>query len=96
MLAAGLDGINQKMECREDLNNINIYHLTLDERNSMGIDSLPGSLPEALRELEKDPVLIDSLGREMFETFTRAKWAEVEEYRLMVSDWELERYLEVA
>jgi len=96
MLAAGLDGMNQKMICREDLNDINIYHLTIDERKSMGIDSLPGSLAEALRELENDSILIDALGREMFETFTRAKWAEVEEYRLMVSDWELERYLEVA
>jgi glutamine synthetase len=31
-----------------------------------------------------------------YEAFTRAKWAEIEEYRMKVTDWELQRYLEVA
>ena len=81
MLAAGLDGIDEKMECREGLNNINIYHLTTDEREELNISELPGSLAEALRELELDPVIQSALGDDMYATFLRAKWAEVEEYR---------------
>jgi glutamine synthetase len=96
MLAAGLDGIEKGMKCRPELNDINIYKLTIDERIDMGIDELPGSLAEAMRELEKDRVLQDVLGDVMFDTFQRAKWAEVDEYRLKVTDWEVERYLETA
>jgi glutamine synthetase len=96
MLATGLDGIETKMACREDLNNINIYDLTPDQRNKMHIQELPGSLAEALRELEANSVIKNALGAEMFTTFKRAKWAEVEEYRLKVTDWELMRYLELA
>jgi glutamine synthetase len=62
----------------------------------MGIGSLPGSLAEALRELEGDKVLQGALGPATYEAFTRAKWSEVEEYRTHVTDWELERYLEVS
>lgn len=96
MLAAALDGIERELACPEPLNNINVYHLTSEERQAMGIGELPGSLAEALRELENDIVLQDALGPTVYEAFNRAKWAEVEEYRMRVTDWELERYLEVA
>lgn len=96
MLAAGLDGIEQKMKCRPGLNDMNIYHLTAEERHLMHIHELPGSLAEALRAVAEDTVIQDALGDDMFQTFQRAKWAEVEEYRLKVTDWEMERYLEVA
>lgn len=96
MLAAALDGIDSKLPVSKPLNNINIYHLTEEERTSMNIASLPGSLSEALRELEKDEVLQDALGPVTYEALTRAKWAEIDEYRMKVTDWEVERYLEVA
>jgi glutamine synthetase len=96
MLAAALDGIDNNLTCPAPLNNVNVYHLTPEERVAMNITELPGSLAEALRELEKDDVLQEALGEETFEAFDRAKWAEVEEYRMRVTDWEVERYLEVA
>jgi glutamine synthetase len=96
MLSAGLDGIDQNLSCRKDLNHINIYHLTAEERAGLNIDELPGSLAEALRELDQNSTIREALGIEMYETFKRAKWAEVEENRLKVTDWELERYLEVS
>lgn len=95
MLAAALDGIDHQLPCPQPLNNLNVYHLTVEERQSMGIAELPGSLAEALRELEADHVLQAALGPTMFAAFQRAKWAEIEEYRMRVTDWELERYLEV-
>ncbi len=96
MLAAALDGIDRQLPLAPPLNDINVYHLTAEERSTMNIAELPGSLSEALRELAADDVLQDALGPLTYEAFHRAKWAEVEEYRTKVSDWEVERYLETA
>jgi glutamine synthetase len=96
MAAAALDGIDKKMVAPKPLNNVNVYHLTPEERTKRKIASLPGSLSEALRELEKDKVLQEALGPLMYEAFMRSRWAEVEEYRLRVTDWEVERYLQTS
>jgi glutamine synthetase len=96
MLSAALDGIDHQLPCPEPLNNVNVYHLTPEERKAMNIDELPGSLAEAMRELDGDKVLQDALGEVIYEAFKRAKWAEIEEYRMKVTDWELDRYLEQA
>jgi glutamine synthetase len=96
MLAAALDGIDNELPAPAPLNEVNVYHLTSEERAERGIGELPGSLAEALRELEADEVLKDALGPLTYETFVRAKWAEVEEYRMKVTDWEVERYLQLA
>jgi len=96
MLAAALDGIDNRLPCPEPLNNVNVYHLTAEERAAMNVAELPGSLAEALRELDDDQVLKDMLGPVALEAFQRAKWAEIEESRMKVTDWEVERYLEQA
>lgn len=96
MLAAALDGIDNEIPAPAPLNEVNVYHLTSEERAERGIGELPGSLAEALRELEADEVLKAALGPLTYETFVRAKWAEVEEYRMKVTDWEVERYLQLA
>ena len=96
MLGAALDGIDSQVPCPQPLNNVNVYHLTKDELAARGIEELPGSLSEALRELEKDSLLQDALGEMVYEAFQRAKWAEIEEHRMKVTDWEVERYLETA
>jgi glutamine synthetase len=96
MVAAALDGIDQQLACPAPLNNVNVYHLTEEERQAMNVSELPGSLSEALRELEQDRVLRDALGSEVYEAFTRAKRAEIEESRMKVTDWEVEHYLETA
>jgi glutamine synthetase len=96
MLAAALDGIDNQLPCPPPLNNLNVYILSEQERIEQNIAALPGSLAESLRELEADPVLRGALGPEVFETFRRAKWAEIDDYRMRVTDWELDRYLELA
>ncbi|MCX6101553.1 MAG: glutamine synthetase, partial [Candidatus Bipolaricaulota bacterium] len=96
MLGAALDGIDKKMTPPEPLNDVNIYELTAAERARLGIASLPGSLAEALRELEGDRVIQAALGESAYETFRRAKWEEWEESRIAVTDWEVKRYLETA
>jgi len=94
MLAAGMDGIDQEMTPPAPLNNVNVYDLGWDERKDMGISALPGSLREALDELDSDEVVKNSLGKEIYEIFTRAKWSEWDEYRTRVMDWEVAHYLE--
>jgi glutamine synthetase len=95
MLAAALDGIDNSMTAPDPLNDINVYHLTREEREQQEIAELPGSLAEALHLLDEDSVLKEAIGPSAYESFARAKWAEVEEYRTKVTDWEVERYLEV-
>lgn len=96
MLAAALDGMKQQLTPPEPLNDVNVYELSREERQNLNIVELPGSLREALVELEKDSVIQQALGETLYNAFRRAKWAEWERYRLDVTDWELARYLETA
>jgi glutamine synthetase len=96
MLGAALDGIDKQMTPPKALNNINLYHLEPAERKKLGVKELPGSLAEALGELEKDDVVKSALGEVTYDAFTRAKWAEWDDYRLRVTDYEIERYLETS
>jgi glutamine synthetase len=96
MLAAALDGIDLGIQPPAPLNDVNVYLLTPEERAEQGIAELPGSLAEAMHELDSDEVLKNAFGDDIYAAFTRAKWAEIEEYRMKVSDWEIERYLEQA
>jgi glutamine synthetase len=94
MLAAGLDGIERKLPLRDAVEE-DLYHMPLNERASRGIHALPGSLGEALDELKKDKVVQDALGEHIFERFVDTKSQEWDDYRLRVTPWELERYLEL-
>ena len=96
MLAAALDGIENKLACPQPLNNINVYELNQQERDELGIKTLPGSLQEAINELKQDDVILSATGPVLTQAFLTAKTAEWEEYRTRVTDWELERYLELA
>ena len=96
MLAAALDGIDKTMTPPKALNNINLYHLEPADRKKLGVNELPGSLAEALGELERDEVIKSALGEVTYGAFTRAKWAEWDDYRLRVTDYEIERYLETS
>ena len=96
MLAAGLDGVDNKLTPPKALNNINLYDLDAKGRKKHGVGELPGSLGESLVELSKDKVLVEALGPSAYEAFFRAKSEEWDAYRLHVSDYEIERYLETA
>ena len=91
MLMAGLDGIKRKLPlpaaAEEDL-----YHVDPRARN---LETLPGSLGEALAELQRDEVIGAALGPHVLERFVEAKMQEWESYRIAVSEWELARYLPI-
>jgi glutamine synthetase len=93
MLAAGLDGIERKLTPPEPVEE-NLYHFDAAKLESRKIKQLPGTLREALDELEADGVIREALGEHVFERFVEAKTEEWNEYRTQVSSWEVERYLE--
>ncbi len=93
-LKAGLDGIRRKLDPGDPVN-LNIYHLTEDERKHYGIRSLPANLSEALDELEADDVIKSALGEHIYDRFMTAKRIEWDEYRQQVHQWELDQYLGV-
>lgn len=96
MLATGLYGIDHNLEIPKPLNNMNIYDLDEKQRQNLGIDALPGSLDEALHELDQNVLLKNTLGPDIYSAFRRAKLEEFENFRIQVSSWEVEKYLESA
>ncbi|MCL6610114.1 MAG: type I glutamate--ammonia ligase [Peptococcaceae bacterium] len=91
-LKAGLDGIKRKIQPPPPCDR-NIYEMTAAEREELGIGSLPGSLEEALRELEKDGVIAGALGPHVMQRYMEAKRIEWDRYRVQVHPWEIEEYL---
>ena len=61
-------------------------------RAAHGIDSLPGSLIEAVGALEADALLCDALGEHVRANYVAGKRAEWDAYRTAVTDWEIKRY----
>jgi glutamine synthetase len=92
MLAAGLDGIDNKLKAPAPVDR-NIYVMDKHERESYGITDLPSTLFEALELLKADPVIINALGEHLFEHFIEAKEIEWNMYRTTIHPWEREQYL---
>ncbi|MBU2601189.1 MAG: glutamine synthetase family protein [Actinobacteria bacterium] len=94
MLAAGLKGIEEGYELSPESTN-NIYEMTEDERDAAGIDSLPVDLHEAIQEFKGSALMREALGDHVFEYLVRNKQAEWDEYKAVVTPYELDRYLPV-
>lgn len=92
ILTAGLDGIKNKIQPPKPTDK-NIFEMTPEERLKEGIYSLPGSLEEAINELEKSELAREVLGDHIFFKYIEAKRKEWDDYRTKVTKWELEHYL---
>lgn len=92
LLSAGLDGIKNKTDPGDPVE-LNVYHMSYDERKQRGIVSLPESLKEALDEFETSDLMKETLGETAFENFLREKRKEWDQYRLQVTEWEVNRYI---
>jgi glutamine synthetase len=93
MIAAGLDGVEKGLQLGEPVEE-SLFEMDSATIASKGIKELPGTLGEAIVELEADPVVREALGDHVLNHFIEAKRAEWDEYRTQVSDWEVERYLD--
>ncbi len=92
MLTAGLAGIDGAYELPPEAA-ANLYELTTEERLAEGIESLPGSLSDAIRTMENSELMAEALGEHVFEWFIRNKRAEWADYKAEVTPFELRRYL---
>jgi glutamine synthetase len=92
LIATGLDGIKNKTDPGDPVE-INVYHMSYEERKERGIVSLPESLKEALDEFETSHLMKETLGETAFENFLKEKRREWDAYRLQVSEWEVSRYI---
>ena len=91
-LAAGLDGIEKGMTPPDEVTE-NIFAMDQATREANGIASLPGSLEEAIHALEKDQLILDTLGEHVATNFIEGKMKEWDEYRTRVSSWERDKYI---
>ena len=98
VLAAGLDGIDRGLDPGEP-NALNLYETDEGQRKELGIDVLPANLLDATRELERCDVLRAALGRARDEDYLdyyvsckRREWQQAHE---QITQWELDRYLQL-
>jgi glutamine synthetase len=98
MLAAGLDGIERGLDPGEP-NSANLYELTPEQRAAQGIDTLPANLLDATRELERCLVLRNALGKtrdgDYLDYYVEVKRREVQAAHEQITQWELDRYLQL-
>jgi glutamine synthetase len=96
VLAAGLDGIDRKLDPGEP-NSDNLYAVSYDELRSRGLETLPPNLLAATNELEQDDVIRQALGRgrdeDYADYFIRVKREEWNRYHEQVTPWEIKEYL---
>ncbi|MBC8146213.1 MAG: glutamine synthetase, partial [bacterium] len=94
LLAAGLDGIEKGMVAPEPVED-DLFEMSAEELANRGIKSVAGTLLEALEELKGNNVIREAIGQFTFDKFYEAKMQEWNSYRLAVSQWEIDRYLEI-
>jgi glutamine synthetase len=98
VLAAGMDGIEQGLDAGEPADG-NLYEMSAARRDELGIELLPANLLDATRELERCDVLRAALGRgrneDYLDYFVRCKRREWTQAHEQITQWELDRYLQL-
>jgi glutamine synthetase len=93
ILKAGLAGIkDNSIELPPNIG-VNVYSLSEEERNMLGIKKMPVSLNEAIKLAKNSKFIDELLGTKLKENYIEQKEAEYDEYRRIVSKWEIDRYL---
>jgi glutamine synthetase len=94
MLNSGLDGIKNKLTPPSSVDK-DIYGMSAEDMKNAKIVSMPANLKEAIDELKKNPLATDTLGEHILERYIAAKEAEWDSYRISVTDWEIDSYLNI-
>jgi glutamine synthetase len=94
MLNAGLKGIERGYKLPEPME-MDVYHLSEEERAKFHIDTLPGSLNRAIEYAQTSEVLRETLGDHIFEQFITSKKVEWDDYRIRIHPFEIARYLPI-
>tara|TARA_B100001123_G_scaffold72652_4_gene81581 strand:+ start:48 stop:1406 length:1359 start_codon:yes stop_codon:yes gene_type:complete len=94
MLAAGLEGIENEYPLSPPIET-DVHKLSKDERESMGVGTLPGNLWEAIRLTEESELVNKALGKRVLGAFIENKQIEWERYSSHVTDYETKEYLPI-
>ncbi len=94
MLACGLKGVEENYQLAEPIEE-DIYEMDEAEREREGITSLPGSLFEAIQEMEKSELMRETLGDHIFDKVLANKKIEWDRFRTHVTDYEIGQYLPI-
>jgi len=94
MLRAGLEGIKNKYPLPSPIEE-DVYEMSQERRKALKIESLPGSLYEAIEAAEKSRLIRDALGDHVFEKLIENKKIEWDRFRTHVSRYEVEKYLPI-
>jgi glutamine synthetase len=94
MLKAGLDGIKKNMTPPEPVEE-DLYEFSDEKLASKNISTLPSTLGEAIAMMQESDIAKETLGAHTFGKYIEAKTAEWDGFRLFVSQWELDQYMEV-
>ncbi len=92
ILAAGLEGLARRYELPDPVEE-NIFHMSDETKEGLRIESLPNSLENAVRELEKSKLARQTLGDHVFFKLIENKQIEWDRYRMHVSRFEQDKYL---
>jgi glutamine synthetase len=92
ILAAGLRGITEGYELPPEAD-ANLFEMDDAVLAKLGIDTLPQSLSDSLRAMERSELVRDALGEHIFEWFLRNKRSEWRSYKTHISQFEFDRYL---
>jgi glutamine synthetase len=94
MLAAGYDGIKKGYPLPEPIEE-NIFEMDTKQLKRHKIDTLPGSLMEALNYFRKSELMRETLGDHIFDTLVSNKTVEWDNFRVAVTDYEVKNYLPI-
>ena len=92
ILAAGLKGIAEGYELAPEAA-ANLFELDDAALAALSIDTLPQSLSDSLKVMERSALVREALGEHIFEWFLRNKRSEWRAYKTHVSQFEFDRYL---
>jgi len=95
MLRCGLDGIERRLPLPPPVEE-SLYGFDDTELERRNIGLLPDNLKDAVEAFRHDSVVLDALGDHLAERFLEAKALEWRDYRMQVTPWEREHYLELS
>ena len=94
LLAAGLDGIKNEIDGISPIKK-NLFKMSDAERRRLGIKNLPESLQEAMTNFASSSLMRESIGEPLFTKLLEAKQIEWDDYRTVITEWELKKYLPI-
>ena len=76
----------------QNLSNSSFYEYT-DEQINQIFSAIQAELDKQKKEFQKDTFIQEILGEDLSRKYIEAKASEYQDYRIQITDWELEKYL---